>query len=106
MAKTLTFSIWNDSDPNDNFSVTAETQESALFKALAELGWCISAGSECEEEEPQADEHLAIDQGAYDDGYNAYYADRGENPYDKDSQPILHSSWEKGWNAADWEDQD
>jgi hypothetical protein len=44
------FNVWNDADPLDSFYVQAETLESALLKALEELGWCMGKGEEIDEE--------------------------------------------------------
>jgi len=48
--KILTYNVWNDEDPNDNFDVEAESYTKALEAALESLGWVLGDGQEPEEQ--------------------------------------------------------
>jgi ribosome modulation factor len=45
---------------------------------------------------------------AYDEGYDAYWdgIDKGENPYDMETETVQRDSWEKGWREARKHDYD
>lgn len=38
----MRYTIYNDYDPNDNFTVTATNSTEAAFAALGELGWSVA----------------------------------------------------------------
>ena len=46
--KKYEFQVWNDSDPNESFTVKARSIIEAQALALEELGWCVGyrAGDE------------------------------------------------------------
>jgi hypothetical protein len=40
--RTFQFEIYNNNDPNDNFTVSASSYEEANRKALLEVGWWVA----------------------------------------------------------------
>jgi len=45
----MIYTIMNDNDGNDTFTVEADSAEEAAFKALNELGWAVCEPSDDEE---------------------------------------------------------
>jgi hypothetical protein len=56
----MRYTIWNDNDPNDRFTIGAESPSDAAFRALEELGWCVG-GAEDEEHDLDAPHLLPED---------------------------------------------
>lgn len=55
-SKAQVYSVCNECDPNDSFTVEARSPEDAAVAALKELGWAVSAEPMSEKDEDYAKE--------------------------------------------------